>query len=126
MLSCVQRAFLSDSSAYVVTRSAAGHYSEGRWEAGTTSTLSVDGVLEPMTNPAEILRLEDARHVKAAFKFYTLTELRIVSPDESTQPDVMTISGDEYEVEGVSDWSEHGGGYKVIVVRRESQAHDAG
>ena len=38
----------------------------------------------------------------------------------------MTISGDEYEVEGVSDWSEHGGGYKVIVVRRESQAHDAG
>ncbi len=125
MLTCVERMFLEDGSNYEVIRSALGNYSsEGRYVEGTKSTLSVRGVAQPLT-PEEILRLDDARHVKAAFKFYTMTELYEVSPANVAQPDVVTISSRKYEVAGVSDWATHDGGYKVIVVLREEQAHDA-
>jgi len=125
MLTCVQRGFIADSSMYEVTRSDPGSYSAlGRWESGVTSTLSVRGVAEPL-KPDDILRLEDARHVAGAFKFYTLTELYNVSPANVSQPDMVTIGSRKYAVEGVSDWAVHGGGYKVIVVRREVQAHDS-
>lgn len=122
MLTCIERGFLADGSHYTVRRSAAGYYTDkGRWVEGTTSEFTALGVVEPL-RVEEIDRLEDSRHVKGAFRFYTLTQLNKVSPDGAVQPDVVTIKGLEYEVEGVWDWEVHGAGYRVIVVRREMQS----
>jgi len=51
--------------------------------------------------------------------------VRIVSLEQSEQPDRIVIDGDEFEVESVADWSDPvwGGTFrKVVAIRREVQA----
>ncbi len=66
--------------------------------------------------PEEILREVDSRHVRAAIKVYTITELLTVNESAQTQPDIITWNSEPYEVFSVADWDDF---YKVIAVRRE-------
>lgn len=98
---------------YTVTRSAASTYSGGRKVAGSTSTLTVTGVMVPLTG-RQLERLPEGQRSGELRAFYTKTSLQTAG--EGVAADVISDDGRTWEVEDVDDWSDSGG-YCVAIAR---------
>ena len=93
---------------YTVTRRGAGTYTDGIWTVGSSSTFTIDAVVEPatglqrVTGGFEMISSYDGQHTNDVQVIYTRTELKARSP--STSPDLVTIRGRQYTVFRCEPW----------------------
>lgn len=100
------------SGAYAVTRCAEGTRTDGLWQPGATSSVSIVASVQPLDGDAlkflpEGVRAEDARLL------FTTTPIIV----EDGRADVVTISGATYRFYLVEPWSLDGVAYRCHCAR---------
>jgi hypothetical protein len=101
-----------------VTRAAAGSYVDGRWVAGSTSTLTVTASAQPhRARPDELLHLPEADRTRESLRLYTETELQTADEETQTPADLVTWDGEQWEVVRVESWPLGLAHYKAIALR---------
>jgi hypothetical protein len=103
------------SVTYVVTRRGpTGVDGDGRALLSAPSTLSISASVQPLSG-RDLQRLPEGMRAAERLKLYTTTPLAAIGA-----PDVVTIDGDDYEVEHVERWTGFGAGadYYKIVARK--------
>jgi hypothetical protein len=107
-------AILQLASPYTVTRRAANGYgSDGRAIAPTTSTVTVQAVVEPLKGK-DVARLPEGLRTRRSKVVFTPTQL--YAQEGGQNPDRISIDGEAYEVQAVERWYELGGFYRAVVV----------
>lgn len=87
---------------YSVARRAAGTYTAGRLVAGASeASFDIVACVQPASG-RELQVLPEAQHGEEVKLIFTTTELRTRTPTHD--PDVITISGEAYEVFKVETW----------------------
>lgn len=100
---------------YTVTRNSASAYgSDGRLDAPSTTTLSVEGCVQPLTG-RELQRLPEGLRTRELRAFYTATELKTQGAGQD--PDSIAIDGDTWQVERVERWAELGNYWKAVLIK---------
>lgn len=114
---CVQDAILSVSSYVKAFRSPSGSYDEnGRWsDHGTTQELGFCAAVQ-RAKAEDLEDLDEGRRSSKAVKLFTSFELRTASVDGQSQPDILEISGERYQVQSVEYWPD-GGYYKAVATK---------
>jgi hypothetical protein len=104
-------------SGYVVTRTPAGSYVNGRYTPGTPTTFTIDAVVVPASG-REIKALPEGQFAEDTKTLWTSTALVTMSP--TTIPDTLVIAGDTYSVAKIEGPWNMGGAtfYKVSVARQ--------
>jgi hypothetical protein len=104
-------------SGYVVTRTPAGSYVNGRYTPGTPGTLTIDAVVEPDSG-REIHVVAEGQFAEDTKVLWTSTPLLTMSPTDV--PDTIVIAGDTYSVAKIEGpWNMSGVSiYKVSVARQ--------
>lgn len=102
---------------YVVTRTPAGTYINGRYTPGTPTTFTIDAVVEPGSG-REIKVLAEGQFAEDTKFLWTSTSLVTMSP--TTVPDTVVIATESYSVSSISGpWNISGVAiYKVSVARQ--------
>lgn len=115
---CLRDAIRGFSNTVEIVRFSAGGYDEhGRWKDGQSETLRVTASVQP-TKPKEKMELPENRRSSAAITLHSLEKIDTVSVGGKKQPDIVRWIGEEYEIASVEDWTEHGGFYKAIAVKK--------
>jgi hypothetical protein len=99
---------------YSVSRPAARTYNATTGELtspGSPTTFSVLGCLQPPT-PRQLQRLPEGRRERAIWALWTATPLR--------NGDVITIAGENFEVDGLDDWTAAGNFCKALALKKDS------
>lgn len=108
---------LAFSSAYTVTRHTSSTVtSEGYQSAGTSSTVSISACFQPATGK-DLARDPEGRRTEGRLVGYTPTELKV--GDGGFAADVVSVAGENYEVEKCERWAELGGYWRVIAKKVE-------
>jgi hypothetical protein len=95
-----------------------GTYDEsGRWQAYDTYQFRVRAVVQPV-KPEELEHLEEGRRTKGAIKIFCIEELKTADVEDQTQPDQVVWKDEEYQVEEVKNWSDYGGYYQAIAIKK--------
>lgn len=86
---------------YTVKRYASGQYVNGIWQDGQVTNINIKASVQPL-NLDEIEYLPEGRRSSKSFKIYTDTELfpalQEKEGQQATNPDVIVISGKDYEI----------------------------
>jgi len=90
---------------YTVTRHAASSYVSGRWVAGSTSELTVRASIQPATAD-QLQRLPEALRTKEARAVFSTTKLLTANESTGGKADLVSIDGEDFEVQEVKDWGE--------------------
>jgi hypothetical protein len=107
---------------YTVTRASAdGSYddSNGSFVPGATETLSVLGLVQPMT-PDELVSIPEGDRTRERFRFYCATALKQIDTSTGRPADTVDLDGVPYDVDNVEHWPNHG---KVIIVRKNTDGN---
>jgi hypothetical protein len=100
------------SGTYTVTRRGPTTVgADGRADAAMPTTLTVIASVQPMGG-RELQRLPEGLRVAERRAFYTPTALKVIGA-----PDVVSIDGEDWEVESVEAWGNLGAYFKAIVAR---------
>ena len=86
-------------SGYLVTRTPAGTYVNGRYTAGTPVTFTIDAVVRPSSG-REIKVLAEGQFAEDTKILWTASALVTMSP--GNVPDTIVIAGDTYSVATIS------------------------
>lgn len=106
------------TDAYTVTRTGAGTYdSDGRLVAGSTSTFSIDAVVQPLRG-RELRNLPEAQHGEEMRALLTGTELRARQPGNAG--DTVSISSEDWEVVRLEPWSFRGTSFWRAIIARKA------
>ena len=90
-----------------IQRMAAGGYgTHGRFAPGTTSTVTLRGIVHPSTS-RDLLVLPEGMRTEESIAITTDQELHTADPG-GMPADRVTINGKTYEVQRVEDWSAQG------------------
>jgi len=102
---------------YVVTRTPAGTYVNGRYTPGTPTTFTIDAVVEPGSG-REIKVLAEGQYAEDTKLLWTSAVLQTMSP--TNVPDQIVITGDLYSVATIGGpWNMSGVAiYKILVARQ--------
>lgn len=84
-------------------RLSSGRYVNGRWEEGARNQISVTASVQP-ANDKDMQSLPEGRREASTFAIFTSMELLGPSEDGKTNPDILILFGDEYEVVSVERW----------------------
>lgn len=84
---------------------------DGIADAATASTFTITASVQPLRG-RELQRLPEGLRVAERRKLYTSTSLKVIGA-----PDVVSIDGDDWEVESVENYSQLGNYYKVVVAK---------
>lgn len=106
----------------VVTSLASGTYtvkrrgpttvgSDGRADTAASSTFSVTASVQPMSG-RELQRLPEGLRVAERRNFFTTTALQVTAA-----PDVVSIDGEDWEVESVQAWGTLGAYFLAVVAK---------
>lgn len=94
------------SQTLTIKRNAPGSYdSAGEWVEGAESTLTIQGVVQPLT-PREIQQLDEGWRARARYSLITTTELQGVSVAGEQSPYRVVYKGRDLLVFGDDDFSE--------------------
>ncbi len=112
---------LIKQNSITVKRTATGTYTAGVYVAGSVSTISVTGNIQP-ANPDYINQIKDinleGKDTTAMIQIFTESPLYTVDDSPSQKADVITYNGADYEVRRVATWSGIGlNHYKSIAVK---------
>lgn len=105
---------------YAFTRGSAGAYVSGRWVAGATSVVNIEGCVQPVTG-SELQALPEGFHAENTRKFYTKTQVfGITEGATGTGTDRVTIGADEWGVYSVEHWTRSlsGGAYYKALLKK--------
>lgn len=106
---------LAYAQTYTVTRRTASSYdSGGVLVPGSTSTLSVQGVPQPLSG-RDLKRLPEGMRAQELLAFWTPTQLQTAGG--SNEPDSIQIGADHWEVTRVDGWGTLGGYCKAILTK---------
>ena len=100
---------------YVVTRTLAATFTNGRAVPNVQTTFNVDATVFP-SGAGELLRLEEGERTRESLVVITTGSLR--DGGGGYEPDVIAIHGHTYQVANVEDWTDYGF-VKAVVVKRE-------
>jgi hypothetical protein len=105
-----------------ITRFAAGSYVNGLWVEGSSSQLTVSGTVQPV--PGSILQtLPEGKRDRDMKLFICDSELFITNPDTGTSGDLVSIEGENWQVDSLQSWSNgilpH---YEYILIRAKEGA----
>lgn len=103
---------------YIVTRALAdseGAYDQtnGTYVPGDTEQLEVLGSVQPMTSD-EIVSIPEGDRTRERYRFYSAAPLKNIKTVKLQKGDLVLINDEQFEVEKVDHWPNHG---KAIVVR---------
>lgn len=97
--------------------SESGSYVKGVYVPGDTEEIEFEASVQPL-RPEEMQTLSEGRREKQAFKLYTDYLLKTADNENAKNADVITISGNSFEVLSIAPWQNgicsH---YKAIVVK---------
>lgn len=96
-----------------VTRRGAGVVTNGIVAEGPSSTLPIVAGVQPASG-RDLQRLPEGRRSTATLVLYTVTPLLVGNAGAANEADVVTIDGEEWEVQHVEHWR-RSGYYRVIV-----------
>lgn len=100
----------------IIKRYSGGAYVHGIWSESAPNELTIRGSVQPVTSE-DLQRLPEARRLFKLYRVYSEEHLKSVR-ENLENPDIVVISGEDYEVIDVDDWSngiiQH---YKSIVAR---------
>lgn len=100
---------------YTVSRSASGSYgASGRYTEGSPSSFSIVASVQPLGG-RDLQRLPEGMQTKELLSIYTSTELKTESSGHT--PDIVTINGEQYQVQEVERWVELGNYYRATVAK---------
>ena len=103
------------TGSYTVTRSASAPvYVDGLLQAPTTTTLTIEAAVQPLSG-RERLMMSEALRDRETKNLWTTTRLRTATP--SQRADKVSIDGDSYTVMILEEWPVRGGYYKAIVAK---------
>lgn len=83
------------------TRVSPGGYVNGVWQEGIEESLTVYVSVQP-TSPHDMESLPSGRRERKSYTLYGADRLRSV--EDGSNPDRVTINGDEYEVADSREW----------------------
>jgi hypothetical protein len=87
---------------YTVTRTVTGGYDvHGKNVAGSTSTLSVDASLQPLTG-RDLMALPEGQRSQETQWFYAAVQMHGREP--GFEPDKVTIDGEPWVITSVEKW----------------------
>lgn len=102
---------------YIVTRTPAGSYVNGRYTAGSPTTFPIDAVVQPSSG-REIKVVAEGQFAEDTKVLWTSTPLVTMSP--SDVPDTIVIAGDTYSVSQIfGPWSIDGVSFYRVQVARQ-------
>lgn len=88
-----------------ITRKERGHFEEGDWIDGTTSTLTVDVNIQPLKS-YEIMMMPEAERTRSWWQVFSAEVLRTEKEgDSGWDADEFTWKGDLYRIMAVEDWT---------------------
>lgn len=98
-----------------VTRTKAGQYVNGIWQAGQSETFTVQTSVQP-TNNNDVIKLPEGRRLNQSYALYTAVPL--IAAIDGVNSDKVVIYGQTYEIMHTEAWQNsiinH---YKSIAVR---------
>lgn len=101
---------------YSVKRKAGSTYdTNGRAVAGAATTVPIRAHVQPLTGRELAALPEGLRHKETRY-VWTVTELR-TAKEGTSEPDVIVIDGEDFEIQKVENWQAAGGFYKALAVR---------
>ena len=109
VLPCIQT---FKTGSYTVTRTDPRTLVMGRVSAPSTSTFSIDAVVQPMPG-RDLERLPEGFRSEDMRVLWTDTELK--TPGTAQEADKVDIDGELYQVEQVQIWDHDGVHYRVMV-----------
>ena len=105
-------------SSFTVTRQTEGSYVNGRLVAGSTSSLTIEALIQPISGRELIESLPEGQSVNETRLLYTTTLLQTRTATDN--PDRVTFEGEPWTVINVEKWDAWGDVfYKVLISRRE-------
>jgi hypothetical protein len=103
---------------YQVKRRAEGHYDNGLWIEGQEQQITIRGSLQP--TEAEVLEtLPEGYRTRENYTLYTEVEL-FTSETNKTNPDVVMVDGEKYQVVKVIKWRDITIPYFECLIVREN------
>jgi len=95
---------------YVVTRRERARFVSGIAVSGPTSSLSISASVQPATG-ADVLRLPEGRRLVETRVIYTTTQLLVGSEGSPNESDLISIDGQNWEVQHVESWQQAEGSF---------------
>jgi hypothetical protein len=99
-----------------ITRHQPGQYVKGIWQEGATETFEAYYSVQP-TSPDDMQSLPEGRRERRAYTLIGDTPLRSVQT--TTNPDLVEIDGEMYEVSAVQEWRNSIIPHTRVIVTRE-------
>jgi hypothetical protein len=103
-----------ETGTYTVTRYAARTYTKGRLDSASTSTVTIDAVIQPLSG-RDLQLLPEGSSALESIAIWTRTALRVSAA--SQQADRISYGNETYEIQNVTVWATPGGYYKAIASR---------
>lgn len=86
-----------------VKRYQPGQFVGGIWQEGGSTTLQINGSVQP-TGPDDMQALPEGRRDRQAFILFSDERLNTADDNDGTNADVVTIDGQTYEVSARQPW----------------------
>ena len=114
----LNEAILAEAQVIEFTRAGTPSSSYGRVVPGTISTFTARVVVQPLS-PRERMLLPEGSRTKEKVKIYSITTLRIGSPEAGTIGDRFTYNGVLFEVDAEAYWAGDGSHYRYWATKVE-------
>jgi hypothetical protein len=105
---------VSQGATYTLTRSPKLGYVNGRVQPGVPTASTIVAVVAPVSG-RELERLPEGMDTRELLQAFTI--IRLYTASDVYAPDVLTVSGEDYEVQQVEDWSPHGNFFRSILTK---------
>lgn len=115
---------LATASNYVVTRRASGVVTDGVYVAGSSSTFTVEAIVQPATGMQRVVGGKDMRwneegqSVPDVRMLYVATEL--LTRATTNEPDEISIEGRDWTVARVEPWELAGQKFFRVLVSKKT------
>lgn len=114
----LSEAILAEAQEVEFTRAGTPSSSYGRVVPGSTTTFTANVVVQPLS-PRERMLLPEGSRTKEKVKIYSLSALRIGSPEAGTIGDRFTRNGVLFEVDAEAYWAGDGSHYRYWATKVE-------
>lgn len=99
---------------YTLKRKNAGSYVAGKWVDGTLiPSLVAFASIQPMTGK-EMVRIPEGDRNRERKVAYSADLLKVAEPTSGTKADIVTVDGQDFEVESVEPWTDY---WKAVIVK---------
>lgn len=108
----VTEAFDDEWVSAQLTTYSVGTYEDGTWVSAQNDPVDIDIVVHPASDSERAQLFPEGNRDKMLMKFWTKVKVKTVDKKAGTEADIISISGDDFKVISVKDWSQIGGYYK--------------